>query len=56
MIHSAPQVGSTRFDVTIIGAGINGAGLFRELALQGINVLLIDRGDICTGASAALQD
>jgi len=39
--------------VLIIGAGINGAGLFRELALQGVDVLLVDRADFCSGASAA---
>ena len=39
--------------VLIIGAGINGIGTFRDLALQGIDVLLIDRGDYCSGASAA---
>ncbi|WP_336945348.1 glycerol-3-phosphate dehydrogenase/oxidase [Asaia sp. HN010] len=53
MTHSATQLDSAHFDVTIIGAGINGVGLFRELALQGLNVLLIDKGDICTGASSA---
>jgi glycerol-3-phosphate dehydrogenase len=41
------------FDVVIIGAGINGCGLFRELALQGIRVLLIEREDFCAGASCA---
>ncbi len=39
--------------VLIIGAGINGIGTFRDLALNGVNVLLIDRGDFCSGASAA---
>jgi len=39
-------------DVLVIGAGINGAGTFRDLALNGVNVLLIDRGDFCSGASA----
>lgn len=43
----------THYDVLIIGAGINGCGLFRDLCLQGVNCLLIDRGDICEGASAA---
>ncbi len=43
----------TRPDVLIIGAGINGIGTFRDLALQGVNVLIIDRGDFCSGASAA---
>ena len=41
------------YPVLIIGAGINGCGTFRDLALQGIDCLLIDRGDICEGASAA---
>jgi glycerol-3-phosphate dehydrogenase len=40
-------------DVLIVGAGINGAGLFRELTLQGVNCLLIDKSDFMSGASAA---
>lgn len=44
---------NAEFDVIIIGAGINGAGLFRELALQGLSILILDRSDICTGASCA---
>ncbi|GAB4501092.1 MAG: glycerol-3-phosphate dehydrogenase/oxidase [Anaerolineales bacterium] len=40
-------------DVLIIGAGINGAGTFRDLALNGVDVALIDRGDFCSGASSA---
>jgi len=39
--------------VLIVGAGINGAGTFRDLALNGVDVLLIDRADFCSGASAA---
>ncbi len=39
--------------VLIIGAGINGIGVFRDLALNGVDVLLIDRGDFCSGASSA---
>ena len=41
------------FDVLILGAGINGVGTFRDLCLQGVNCLLVDRGDICSGASEA---
>ena len=37
----------------IVGGGINGVGTFRDLALQGVNVLLVERGDFCSGASAA---
>lgn len=36
----------------IIGGGINGAGLFRDLALQGIDAVLVDKSDFCVGASA----
>lgn len=39
--------------VLIIGAGINGIGTFRDLGLQRLDVVLIDRGDYCSGASAA---
>lgn len=42
-----------KVSVLIVGAGINGIGTFRDLALNGIDVLLIDRGDFCSGASAA---
>lgn len=44
---------SPHLDVLIIGAGVNGIGTFRDLALQGVKVLLIDRADFCAGASAA---
>lgn len=37
----------------VVGGGINGAGLFRDLALQGVDALLVDKSDFCTGASAA---
>jgi len=39
--------------VLIIGGGINGAGVFRDLALQGIDVLLVDKADFSSGTSAA---
>jgi glycerol-3-phosphate dehydrogenase len=40
-------------DVLIIGGGINGVGTFRDLALNGVDVLLVEREDFCSGASAA---
>jgi glycerol-3-phosphate dehydrogenase len=39
--------------VLIVGAGINGIGTFRDLAMNGVDVLLIDRADFCSGASSA---
>lgn len=41
------------YPVVIIGGGINGCGLFRDLAAQGVDCLLVDKGDFCAGASAA---
>jgi glycerol-3-phosphate dehydrogenase len=41
------------FDVVVIGGGINGIGVFRELALQGLRALLVERDDFCSGCSAA---
>ncbi len=37
----------------IIGGGINGIGLYRELAHQGIACLLVEKGDFASGTSAA---
>lgn len=39
--------------VLIIGAGVNGIGVLRDLALQGVDALLIDKSDFCAGTSAA---
>ena len=39
--------------VLVVGGGINGVGTFRDLALNGVDVLLVDRADFCSGASAA---
>lgn len=40
-------------DVLIIGGGINGIATFRDLALQGVDVALVERGDFVSGASSA---
>ena len=58
--HSSPERAevravreSGRTSVLVIGAGINGISTFRDLALQGVDVLLVERGDFASGASAA---
>ncbi len=48
-LHDHPDV-----SVLIIGGGINGIGLLNELALQGIDALLVDKSDFCAGTSAAM--
>lgn len=44
---------SPRAQVLIIGGGINGLATFRDLALQGVDVVLVEKNDYCSGASAA---
>jgi glycerol-3-phosphate dehydrogenase len=39
--------------ILIVGGGINGIGLFRDLALQGISAVLVEKGDFASGTSAA---
>ena len=40
-------------DVLIIGGGINGLAAFRDLAMQGVDVALVEKDDFVSGASAA---
>jgi glycerol-3-phosphate dehydrogenase len=42
----------SKFDVAIVGAGINGAGIARDAALRGLNVIIFDKNDMCSGTSA----
>ena len=39
-------------DVLILGGGVNGTGLLRELALQGLSCILVDKDDYAAGASS----
>src|SRR5690348_5559687 len=39
--------------VLILGAGINGAALARELTLNGVGAIIVDSHDIASGATAA---
>jgi glycerol-3-phosphate dehydrogenase len=47
-----PGVPETIFDVIVIGAGINGAGIARDAAMRGLKVLMLDKGDIGGGTSS----
>ncbi|MCU0496068.1 MAG: glycerol-3-phosphate dehydrogenase/oxidase [Anaerolineae bacterium] len=47
-LQSASQV-----SVLVIGGGINGIGTFRDLALNGVDVVLVEKADFGSGASAA---
>lgn len=50
---ASPQGDSnTTFDLIVIGAGVNGAGVARLAALSGLRTLVLERGDVCSGTSA----
>lgn len=40
------------FDILIIGGGITGAAVARDAAMRGFSVVLIEKGDFCSGASS----
>ena len=46
------QLADGRFDLLVIGAGINGAGIARDAAMRGLRVLLLDKGDIASGTTS----
>jgi len=45
-------MGADEFDLAVIGAGINGAGIARDAALRGLKVVVFDKNDMCSGCSA----
>jgi glycerol-3-phosphate dehydrogenase len=47
------MVRASCYDVVIIGAGINGAGIARDAAMRGLRVLLIEKGEIGAGTTSA---
>ena len=45
-------IDARRFDVAVIGAGVNGASAAQHLAGAGYSVLLVDKGDFCSDPAA----
>ncbi len=43
---------SSPYDLLIVGAGINGAGIARDAAGRGLKVLLVEQGDIASATSS----
>lgn len=41
-----------RYDVVVIGGGVHGAAVALEATRRGYEVLLVEKGDFCSGASA----
>ncbi len=42
-----------RYDVIVLGGGVNGTGTARDLAMRGLSVLLLEKADLAAGASGA---
>jgi glycerol-3-phosphate dehydrogenase len=49
---SLSSISSNEWDVLVIGGGITGAGIMREIARLGKRVLLVERGDFASGTSS----
>ena len=46
------EVDGGRFDMVVVGGGINGAGVARDAALRGLSVLVIEQRDLAFGTSS----
>src|SRR6266571_275852 len=47
------SVMSERFDLLVVGGGINGVGIARDAAGRGLSVLLCEKGDLAGATSSA---
>ena len=49
---SPDDLANERFDLIVVGGGINGAGIARDAAHRGLRTLLLDKGDIGSGTTS----
>ncbi|HEX8283263.1 MAG TPA: glycerol-3-phosphate dehydrogenase [Pyrinomonadaceae bacterium] len=47
------DISGAAFDAVVVGAGVNGCGVARDAARRGLRVLLLDKGDLSAGTTAA---
>ena len=52
MRSSLTELDDGRFDVIVIGGGINGASTAQHLAAAGYSTLIVDKGDFGSAASS----
>ncbi len=45
-------IGEAPFDLIVVGAGVNGAGIARDAAMRGLRTLLLDKGDLASGTTS----
>ncbi|CAN5711476.1 hypothetical protein BH09CHL1_BH09CHL1_32360 [soil metagenome] len=46
------DIAATRYDLIVIGAGINGVAIARDAAMRGLRVLVVDKHDIASGTTS----
>lgn len=47
-----PELADGDFEVVIVGGGMAGAGVARDLALRGVSVVLLEKGDFASGTTS----
>jgi glycerol-3-phosphate dehydrogenase len=52
-MQSNPKRAIHKTQVLVIGGGVTGAGIVRDLALRGVDCVLVERADLAAGASGA---
>lgn len=50
--ESLARLGTERFDLAVIGGGINGGAVARDAAMRGLRVALVDKGDFAGATSS----
>ena len=51
MVRDLTRLADTRWDLLVVGAGVYGCAVACDAARRGLQVALIDRGDLGSGAS-----
>ncbi len=51
MYGTAPDGSDARYDVVVIGGGATGCGVAWDLALRGVSVALLEKGDLASGTT-----
>lgn len=47
------MTGGRRYDIAVVGGGVNGTGIARDAAGRGLSVLLLEQGDLAGATSSA---
>jgi glycerol-3-phosphate dehydrogenase len=51
VVSPTPNSSDPQYDLVVVGAGINGAGIARDATGRGLRVLLVEKGDLASATS-----